>query len=132
MKRITDRGALTANHGLDSTTSDAPAPTPLPRNAAASGNRQAAIGKPRSVSSRSIEVHIDELVLHGFSQADRRPIADAIERELSALLACDGLPVARSFEIEHLNGGTFRVGETARPESAGASVARAIYGGLGR
>ena len=33
------------------------------------------------VPRQSIEVHIEALVLHGFSQADRRPIADAVERE---------------------------------------------------
>ena len=76
----------------------------------------------------SIEVHINELVLHGFPAADRRPIADAIERELSGLLTHEGLPAADSFDTEFHNGGTFRAGR----ESAGANVARAIYGGLRR
>ncbi|GKS56838.1 hypothetical protein YTPLAS18_03650 [Nitrospira sp.] len=81
---------------------------------------------------RSIEVHIEELVLHGFSQADRRPIADAVERELSSLFLREGLPVQRSFEIERINGGTFRVNEKEREGSTGKGAARAIYGGLSR
>lgn len=81
---------------------------------------------------RSIEVHIEELVLHGFSQADRRPIADAVERELSSLFAREGLLAEQSVEIERVNGGTFRLGEKEREESAGKGVARAIYGGLRR
>ncbi|MBX3234560.1 MAG: hypothetical protein KF814_00290 [Nitrospiraceae bacterium] len=81
---------------------------------------------------RSIEVHIEELVLHGFSQADRRPIADAVERELSSLFLREGLPADRSFEIERMNGGTFRVDEKDREGSTGKGAARAIYGGLSR
>lgn len=81
---------------------------------------------------RPIEVHIEKLVLHGFSQADRRPIADAVERELSSLLAREGLPAEQDCEIERVNGGTFRMGEKQREGSAGKGIARAIYGGLRR
>lgn len=89
-------------------------------------------GKPAAAAPRSIEVHVEELVLHGFSQADRRPIADAVERELASLLAREGLPAEQSFEIERVNGGTFRVGEKQPGASAGKGVAGAIYGGLRR
>lgn len=79
---------------------------------------------------QTIELHIQELVLHGFAPADRRPIADAIERELHTLFTREGLPAGRSFEIASLNGGSFQIEQATRQQSAGANVAHAIYGGL--
>jgi hypothetical protein len=84
----------------------------------------------RPASSPSIEIHIRELVLHGFAHADRRPIAEMIERELSALLAHKTFSVERSFKVAHLDGGAFQLESSKRHESAGTNIARAIYGGL--
>ncbi len=84
----------------------------------------------RSQTSRSIELHVGELVLHGFSQADRRPIAESIEHELRALLTRDELSVPNSLHIEQINGGSFEVQSPQRHQSVGANIARAIYGGL--
>ena len=39
-----------------------------------------------------IELHIEELVLHGFAPGDRHPIGDAVEHELIRLFAEQGLP----------------------------------------
>ena len=81
---------------------------------------------------RPLEIHIDQLVLHGFSHADRYPVADAVHQELSRLFAGHPMPsrLAQSMTIGRIDGGTFNV-EAARPrESTGANVARAIYGGL--
>jgi hypothetical protein len=89
-------------------------------------------------SRQSVELHIDELVLHGFSPSDRYPIADAIQRELTRLFIQEGLPpsVAVEGEVARVDGGAFRVAasgtQESRQESAGERVARAIYGGLRR
>ena len=84
------------------------------------------------VPRQSIEVHIEALVLHGFSQADRRPIAAAVERELASLFAQEGFPAEQSVGIEWVNGGTFRMGDKESEGSVGKGVAPAIFGGLRR
>ena len=40
----------------------------------------------------NIELHIEELVLHGFEPGDRHRIGEAIERELARLFAEQGTP----------------------------------------
>jgi len=79
-----------------------------------------------------VELEIEELVLHGFAPGDRHRIAGAIERELARLLGEEGMPSAlsRARSIEQLDGGTFEAKPRAKPESTGAQIARAIYGGL--
>ncbi|VVB73069.1 Uncharacterised protein [uncultured archaeon] len=81
-----------------------------------------------------IELHIEELVLHGFEPGDRYCIAEALERELSSLIANQGIP--RSFkhggETERMDGGTFEIVPGSKPEKIGASVAQSIYRGLKR
>jgi len=79
---------------------------------------------------RSIEVHIGQLVLHGFTYDDRRPIAEAIERELTHLLTDKGSSLEVSFEVQRINAGEFQLERNGRPESSGTKIARAIYGGL--
>lgn len=101
-----------------------------PARPAATPPAKGAVTAP--VPKRSIEVYIEELVLHGFSQADRRPIAEAVERELRALFARQGLPAEQSVKIERVNGGTFRMSEKEMEGSLGKSVAHTIYGGLSR
>src|SRR5690349_13235166 len=64
---------------------------------------------PRSVSSntKAIEVHIGELVLHGFSHSDRLPIAEAVERELARLFSEGEFPpsLERAAEVSRISGG---------------------------
>jgi len=84
----------------------------------------------RSTNPRSIEVHIGQLVLHGFSHSDRRPIAESIERELRALLTQEEFSNPVSLEVDQINAGSFQLENKRRRESAGANIARAIYGGL--
>jgi len=92
-------------------------------------NPQSAIRHPQSIT-----LHIEELVLHGFAPGDRYRIAEAVERELTRLLAQQGLPplpVQRG-EVEEINAGSFQVGPEARSELTGQQVARAVYRGLRR
>lgn len=86
------------------------------------------------MKKQNIELHIEELVLHGFSPGDRYNIARAVERELSMLIGDKG--VSQDFvnngEIERLDGGSFQVLSDSKPESTGAQIARAVYGGMKR
>jgi len=83
---------------------------------------------------QSVEVRIEELVLHGFSRGDRHAIADAVQGELARLFGEESLPpgLLRTMEIGEINGGSFHAREGERRQTTGARVARAIYGGLRR
>ncbi len=83
---------------------------------------------------KNIELHIEELVLHGFSPGDRHHIGEAMEHELARMLADRGVPesLAQGGEIASVDGGAFEVAPGSRAEVVGAQVAKAVYGGLGR
>jgi hypothetical protein len=84
------------------------------------------------MKSRDIELHVEELVLHGFEPGDRYGIGQAVEQELGRLLAELGTPpsLARTGEVPHLDGGSFETKPGSGVEAIGAQVARAVYGGL--
>lgn len=81
----------------------------------------------------NIELHIEELVLHGFAPGDRYRIGEAVERELARLFAEQGVPPSLSLggEMAGLNAGSFQVKSGARTDAIGMQVAQAVYGGLG-
>ncbi len=80
-----------------------------------------------------IELHIEELVLHGFSPADRYRIAEAVERELARYFSEQGISPAllAGGAIAHIDAGAFQMQPGARPDAIGAQVARAVHRGLG-
>ena len=83
----------------------------------------------------SIELHIEELVLHGFSPGDRHRIAGAVQTELTRLLAdpATRASLGASREIPRLDGGAFQVPSSGpRPESIGVQVAKSLHQGLKR
>ncbi len=82
----------------------------------------------------NVEVHIGELVLHGFAAGDRYAIGEAVERELARLLTEQGVPpgLAQGGEVARLDGGSFAVEPGLRAEAVGTLVAQAVYGGLSR
>jgi hypothetical protein len=54
--------------------------------------KSASSADSRSLRPREIQVHIEELVLHGFDPRSRWSVADALESQLRGLLAERGLP----------------------------------------
>jgi hypothetical protein len=80
----------------------------------------------------NIELHIEELVLHGFSPNDRHDIGEAVQRELTRLFAEQGVHASlrRGSEAERVDGGTFNVKPGARAEGIGRRVGQAVYSGL--
>jgi len=86
------------------------------------------------VIPRAIEVHIEELILHGLSPVDRLRIGAATEHELSRLLAESGVPsgLARGADLDPVDAGSFTKGSLATPGWIGGEIARAVYGGLSR
>lgn len=91
--------------------------------------------KHRQENPQVVELHIDELVLHGFASGDRYAIAAAVERELSRLLAAqfaEGLPgsFAESSEHERVDAGAFNVASGANSNSVGSQIAQTVHRGL--
>ena len=82
----------------------------------------------------NVELHIEELVLHGFSPGDRYRIAEAVERELARWLAEQGVPhlLSNNVDLVEIDAGAFDVKPNAKSEMVGAQVAQAIYGGISR
>jgi hypothetical protein len=80
----------------------------------------------------NVELHIEELVLHGFAPGDRYRIGEAVERELQRLFAEQGAPpsLAQGGDRDYLDGGTFESPRAARAGEIGARVAQNLYGGL--
>jgi len=83
---------------------------------------------------RTVELHIEELVLHGFAPGDRYRIAEAVQAELTRLFTEQGVPssLAASDEITRLDAGAFPVAENSKAAVVGAQVAQVVYGGLNR
>jgi hypothetical protein len=84
------------------------------------------------MTPKNIELHIEELVLEGFSPGDRYRIGEAVEQELTRLLADRGVPesLAQGGEVASVDGGAFEVAPGSRADVVGAQVAKAVYGGL--
>ncbi|HYW47842.1 MAG TPA: hypothetical protein VE959_33555 [Bryobacteraceae bacterium] len=75
-----------------------------------------------------VDLHIEELVLHGFSPGDRLLIGDAIERELARLAWTAGHAGSRS--VGELDVGEFRLERGWKARDAGRHIARAVGRGL--
>lgn len=82
----------------------------------------------------NIELHIEELVLHGFSPRDRDAIGEAVRNELSRLFAEQGVhpTLSKHGAVERLDGGSFNVKSGAKAQTIGTQVAQSVYGGLGK
>ena len=79
-----------------------------------------------------LQLHIEELILHGFTNVDRQRIGAAVEQELTRLFTERGIPatIVSGGAVARLDGGSFAVTADAKPQQIGAQVARAIYKGL--
>lgn len=79
-----------------------------------------------------IELHIEELVLHGFEARDRHRIAGEVERELARLVGKgDGLKGLRGdLTFERVNAGVFQVQAGMKPQAAGKRIAQSVYRSL--
>jgi hypothetical protein len=84
--------------------------------------------RPTLNAQPSVELRIDELVLHGFAPDDRYEIGDTVERELTRLLGKQGVPsLLRSENArDEIRGATFN----AKPRVIGQQIAQALYQGL--
>lgn len=84
-----------------------------------------------AVTPRRIEIHIEELVLHGVAPADRRAVGDALQRELETLVARHGVAalLSRPDGSAPHSPGPITLAPGARPAALGAEVARTLHRG---
>jgi hypothetical protein len=80
----------------------------------------------------NVELHIEELVLHGFAPSCRYRIGETVERELARLLAEQGVldPSGHNVVLEQVDAGQFTMNANAKSEAIGAQIAQAIYSGM--
>ena len=84
-------------------------------------------------SESNLNLHIEELVLHGFLPGDGHRIAAALEQELARLFSEASLPVnlQKNISLDRIDGGSFPLSNDMRPARVGEQIAGAIHGGLG-
>jgi hypothetical protein len=83
------------------------------------------------MKSPRVEILIDELVLHGFSPADRYAIGESLSRELQRLVAA-GNPgeLAALGNVPELRAANIRLAADAKTQTVGAQIAAAVHGSL--
>ncbi len=82
----------------------------------------------------SIELHIEELVLHGFAPGDRYATSDVVESELARLFSERGIPMSLRSEsaTDEIRDKTFNTAHNTRPRTIGRQIAQAVYQGFGK
>lgn len=81
---------------------------------------------------QDIEIHIEELVLHGFAAVDFDAIRDAVEIELTRLFTEKGVPASLSSPKRYaaINVGQFRASPSGHATIVGNEIAGTVYNGL--
>jgi hypothetical protein len=79
------------------------------------------------MNPRAIEVHIEELVLHGFSPGTQRDVAEGLQNHLQTLLAQRGVPYAWRANPERIDADRIRMNSQSNPTLAGAQIAGAVF-----
>jgi len=101
---------------------------PSPRGGSGLRNEE----KSASRSLQSLDLHIEELVLHGFAPGDRYAISEAVEHELVRLFIEQGVPpsLMNGGEVARLDAGAFAMAPGAKAGATGTQVAQLVYQGL--
>jgi hypothetical protein len=82
--------------------------------------------------ARRLEVHIEEVVLHGFAGADRRRVGDALQAELERQFAAQELPSFgdKGVCIARLSCTAFASTAGATSDRIGTGLAHSLHRGL--
>ena len=84
--------------------------------------------RPEQRLRPDVEIHIEELIVHGLDGAHGAALGDAIAAALADAVGTGSLPVpAGDVAIEHLDAGELRV-----PPAAPAAVGREVGGAVHR
>jgi hypothetical protein len=84
--------------------------------------------KDEAQRAAAIELHIEELVLHGFAPGDQHRIGDALGHEMERLISAHGLAgLDRSVCVSEVDGVTFRVAAGATARTLGEQLAQQVF-----
>ena len=85
--------------------------------------------RPTLNAQPTVELHIEELMLHGFAAGDRYVIGDAVEQELRHLLSEQAVPISLRSEsaTDEISGATFNAAQNPMPRATGRQIAQAVY-----
>ena len=81
----------------------------------------------------NVNLHIEELVLHGFPAGERQRIAAAMQQELGRLITEQGLHAGggtQDLSVERVQGGSLRIVAGQKPHATGVQIARNVFRGL--
>jgi len=78
-----------------------------------------------------VEVLIDELILHGFSPAERYAIGDSLSQELERLILDQGYQAHDNVEIPVLRAAPVTLQSNAKSDQVGSQIAKAVHNSLG-
>jgi hypothetical protein len=81
-------------------------------------------------SQPSVELHVEELILHGFAGSDRYMIGEAVEGELTLLLTNKVLMRSESSAEAFLDGGEIHLRRGFSARQAGEEIGRSVFDGL--
>lgn len=84
------------------------------------------------MNRQNIELHIEELVLHGFELKDRYTLGEAVQRELMRILTEQGIhpSVGQNYRVARIDAGAYEVKQGSKMDAIGTQVAQKVYGGL--
>jgi hypothetical protein len=84
-----------------------------------------------AVTPSHVELHIEEFVLHDVEPSARHAVAAALQRELEALIAREGIAslLARPEAFARWSPDPVSLAPDARPDAMGRQVARALHQG---
>jgi hypothetical protein len=81
----------------------------------------------------NLELHIEQLVLHGFGPELAHGLGAVVAQELQRLLAQrHPTAFANDAELARIDAGAFELTSGAGPQQLGAALAQAIYAGMER
>ncbi|MDX6695735.1 MAG: hypothetical protein QOF02_3338 [Blastocatellia bacterium] len=134
MNRMEQRALWLARHREQSSPAASQPDTSRAEHNAAALHQEPLAHETHASERASVNLHIEELVLHGFAPHDRYRIGDAVQHELARLLSTRGAPSALRAGGEHarLSAGSFNVTSGAEAKKVGQGVARAVFGELKR
>jgi hypothetical protein len=75
--------------------------------------------------NRNIDLHIEEIIMEGFSPRDRSRIASVVQQQLQQLL--NQGEIIQNRNTAHVDGGTIQIEPGASPEMAGRQIAQNLY-----
>jgi hypothetical protein len=79
-----------------------------------------------------IEIHIDELVLQGFSTRDFTAIGQAVESELTRLFSEQGAlhSISSPKKYVRIDAGEFAISSGAKSHAVGNNIAASVFKGI--